>query len=450
MKHPTLAGAAALVIAALASGCSGDNSAKVQIAEVGRATVAEVVDAPGSVQARATAALTAPTDSSVEAIEVEDGATVEKGAVLVRLTSPAARDRLAQARHALRDAKATQIVVPRAELGPLQDQLDAAAHASFAAARAAAAQIDDADRRRAAEQQVADAEQQYAAAARAARATVAQVDAGAAGLESALSAVTATQQAQAQAAVTAAQATVDALTVRAPLAGVVTLGAGAAAPAAGGGDLSGLLSGLPPGLQGQAETALGQGGSAPNTQAPGLTVGQQVPSGAALLTVTDLGGLTVSAEVDETDVLLVERGTKATVELDALPGSRYPATVDSIDLAPTTSGQGGVSYRVRLALGNGSDGDGGQAARPRPGMSAVVNLQVRTERDTVAVGSGAVLRGDGRDAVFVVEDGVARRRAVRLGAQGENLVQVLSGVEPGERVVIRDADRLKDGQAVRG
>ena len=82
-------------------------------------------------------------------------------------------------------------------------------------------------------------------------------------------------------------------------------------------------------------------------------------------------------------------------------------------------------------------------------MSAVVDLQVRTSQDVLAVPSAAVVRDGGDDAVFVVEDGQVQRVEVQLGAQGEELVEVRRGLTGGETVVVRDADRLTDGQAVR-
>jgi len=438
-----------LVACLLAAGCSGDGDPVVRTGEVGRATVAEVVEAPGTVGARATAAVSAPADATVEQLLVEDGAAVERGRVLLRLASPAAQDRLQSARTALAQASSAQISVPRADLGPLQDALDAAAQASFAAGRSAAALVPDPEGRRRAEQQVTDAEHRYDAASAAARSTLAQADASAEGLEQALAAVTGSSRAQASAALAAAQATVDALVVRAPIAGVVTLGAGPGPAGPTPDDLTGLVESLPEGVQGQAEQALGGGGTTSTTTTSDLSVGAAVRSGAPLLTVTDLSALTVTAEVDETDVLLVGPGTTARVEVDAVPDAQYPATVQAVDLAPTTSAGGGVPYAVRLGLRGGSTGDDAPAPAPRPGMSAVVDLQVRTAADVVAVPVAAVLRDQGRDVVFAVEQGRAVRREVRLGAQGEDLVEVTAGLVPGTRVVVRDVDRLRDGQEVR-
>ncbi len=439
------------VTALLVAGCSSDGDPRVQVAEVGRATVVEAVDAPGTVTARATASVTSPAEAVVVEVLVQDGASVAAGDVLVRLVSSAADERLRQALTAQRSANASVVSIPQADLGPLQDQVDLAAEASFAAGREAAARIPDPVLAAEAHERVEEAERRFAAASAASRASLDQLGAGAQSVEAALAAVTGSQRVQAAAAVTAARQTVEALLVRAPLAGVVTLGAGSAPAVPGGADLSGLLEGLPPAVQGPAQQALGASGSAGSstTTSGGLAVGTPLAQGAPLLTVTDVAGLTVEAEVDETDVLLVQPGTPATVEVDAVPGARYPATVRAVDLAPSTSSGGGVSYRVRLDLQPGLTGDDEPAPAPRPGMSAVVDLQVRTAQDVVAVPAAAVVRDEGRDAVFVVEAGRAIRRDVRLGALGDEQVEVLAGLEPGATVVVRDADRLSDGQAVR-
>ncbi|MCW2776561.1 MAG: efflux transporter, family, subunit, partial [Frankiales bacterium] len=225
----------------------------------------------------------------------------------------------------------------------------------------------------------------------------------------------------------------------APIAGVVTLGAGA--PTSGGADLSGLLGSLPAALQGAAGAALGGGGSAPaaSTTTNDLSPGAPVGSGTPLLTVTDLSSFGVAAEVDETDVQQVEAGTAADVELDAVPGTTYRATVTGVDLAPTTSTRGGVSYRVRLSLTS-------PTPAPRPGMSAVVRLKVREATGVLSVPAAAVVRDGADDVVFVVRGGRAVRRVVTTGAEGEDAVEVTEGLREGERIVTRDADTLSDGE----
>ena len=131
-----------------------------------------------------------------------------------------------------------------------------------------------------------------------------------------------------------------------------------------------------------------------------------------------------------------------TVELDAATGASYRATVRAVDLLPTTSARGGVSYRVRLDLGKGTYDDGRAAPTPRPGMSAVVRLQVRQAADAVTVPASAIVSADGRDTVWTVRGGKAERVPVTLGVQGEDLVQVTAGLADGQRIVVGGADQV--------
>lgn len=252
------------------------------------------------------------------------------------------------------------------------------------------------------------------------------------------------EQLQAAVALAAAQRTVDALLVRAPITGTVQLGG--SAPAGAGGGVDALIGQLPVTLRGEAASALG--GTAPGTTTTVARIERDVPvqQGTLLAVVFDLSELSLVAEVDETDVFLVRAGITAAVELDAAPGTTYRATVRTVELAPTTSARGGVTYRVILALGEGSAVEGGQAPRPRPGMSAVVDLRVREAKDVLALPAAAVTRRGARDAVWRVRDGRARAVLVTLGAQGDDVVEVRSGLAEGDVVVVRGADVIREGQ----
>lgn len=426
------------VLALVLTACSGDPTEGVRVAEVGRATVAEVVEAPATVTARATATVSAAADGSIAELRVRDGERVRRGQVLLRIESPSARRALRRARQA--DAQAAAATAGGAPSLAGSAAADAAAQRAFDQARRAARRIPDPVVRAQALASLRASQTQYEAARAAADRAAAQLAAGLGSLSDAVAALSAAQRVQTRAAVEAARRTVRALTVRAPIAGTVSLNP--AEPAGGAGDVGGLLGQLPESLQGQAGQALGAGGE---TVTATIAPGAPVSSGQPLVTVTDTSTLTLTAQVDETDVLLVRPGVRAAAELDAVPDAVYPAEVTAIDPTPTTSTRGGVSYLVRLSLGRGTAG-GVTAPVPRPGMSAVVDLRVRTARDVVAVPAPAVFRAGRRDAVWVVANGVARKRVVRLGAQGRERLEVLEGLRPGERIVVRGADRVSDGQ----
>jgi HlyD family secretion protein len=381
-------------------------------------------------------------------VYVKDGQRVAAGALLVRISSPQAQAQLTQARSALAQVDSSAPSSPALLTGGTQTQADSAARSAFASARKAAAGITDARLKAVALTQIATAEHQFQLAAAQARAAIAAINSGIGSLSSALASLTAAQRVQAQTAVQIAQNAVDALEVTAPIAGTVQLGGGPA-PSGSGSDLGDVLSQLPADQQQQAASALG-GGAAPTgaevqTTGP-VTVGSPVSTGTTLATIVDVSTLALAADVDETDVFLVKPGVKAEAELDAVPGARYPATVASVGLSPTQSARGGVSYRARLTLAAGTMPDGSRAPTPRPGMSAVADLQVRTARDAISVPATAIVRSGDRDAVWVVEGGRARRRAVTVGTEGEDAVAVTAGLRVGEQVVVRGADQVQEGQ----
>ena len=447
---------ALLAAGAVLAACRGGGGG-IEVATAGRGTVTEVVEAPANVEARATSALTATGDGTIAAVYVRDGQRVDAGTIVAQISSPQAQARLRSARSQLAQAEAAVPTAPPSiDVSGAQAQADATARGAFDAARTAAGQIPQPRLRAVTLAWVAAAERQYALAQAQAQAAVAAINTGVGNLSAALGSLTAAQRAQALAAVGAAQRAVDALTIRAPIAGTVQLGGSPTAGngSGGSGSLGSALDQLPPEVRDQAATALGGdlagAGSAAQVRTTGpVTAGMPVTTGTPVATIVDTGALSLVAEVDETDVFMVRPGVRATADLDAAPGASYPATVAAVDLTPTPSARGGVSYRVRLSLGRGRLADGRPAPSPRPGMSAVADLQVRVAEDAVTVPASALVRVENQDAVWLVTDGgKARRQLVTLGAQGADAVQVVTGLREGQRLVVRGADKVSDGQAV--
>ncbi|GLZ00342.1 efflux RND transporter periplasmic adaptor subunit [Actinoplanes sp. NBRC 103695] len=438
-RHPR--GTFALLVAAvllpvLTAASCGDEPSGVGLGTAARGEVAEIVEAPGSVTARAAATVTSPAAGTLADLRVTPGQWVAKGYVVAVIDSPGVADRLADAERAL-DAAPPVSTGNYVTVGRTTDKR---AGKAFDAAREAAGDVADLQVRAALLAQIDAAEQQYEAASEAASAAVRSVQQGLAGLSRALGALSAAQQLQAKQAYDLAVAADDALTLRAPVAGVVQLGG---SPAASGASLTDLLSGGGATTGGAPAAAPA---AAPAGADPAVPEGGPVSPGTPIVTVVDVSRLGLSAEVDETDILLVKPGGAATVELDAATGASYPATVRSIDQLPTTSARGGVSYRVRLDLGKGAGDDGSAAPVPRPGMSAVVRLRVREAEDAVTVPASAVVDADGRSTVWAVRDGKAERVPVTLGVQGEDAVQVTDGLSDGQRIVVSGADQVRAGQ----
>ncbi len=434
--------AAFVLLPPLTAASCGDEPSGLTVGAAAVGTVAEIVEASGSVTARAAATVSSPADGTLAELRFDGGDRVQKGQVVAVIDAPAAERRLDQAAKALDAASSGGVPAGGGTAGfsAARHRTDKRADEAFTAARDAAKKVTDPDLKAALLAQVKAAQQQYDAASDAAGAALRSVQQGVAGLGQAVNALGTAQRLQAQQAYDLAEAAVDALTLRAPVSGVVQLG----------GTTTGGTSALTDLLADPAAAAAG-GAPAPAPQAgvdSAVPRGAVVSAGTPILTIVDTGKLGLAAEVDETDVLLVEAGGKATAELDAATGATYEASVRAVDLLPTTSARGGVSYRVRLTLGKGSFPDGRAAPTPRPGMSAIVRLQVRQAADAVTVPASAVVSADGRDTVWTVRGGKAERVPVTLGVQGEDVVQVVSGLGAGQQIIVGGADQVSPGQTV--
>ena len=202
--------------------------------------------------------------------------------------------------------------------------------------------------------------------------------------------------------------------------------------------------------------------------------------GTRILSVGDLDRMLARADVDETDVIDLRLGQKATIEVDAFPDTSFPAHVSEIAHSAKTSGTSGSSgetdFEVKVLFDD-------RVPRVRPGMTADVSIETASKDSALAVPIQAVVtrsendlkkvelkRGranaEAEDAkaaggkkakvkdktgVFVLVGGKAEFREVTTGIASETDIEVNGNLKPGEQIitgpyqVLRD---LKPGQHV--
>ena len=440
------------------AGCGGGGSNGIATASVGYATVSQVVQASANILPKAQVSLSASSSGTLAGLSVRDGQHVTAGQVLGVISSPSATQQLAAAEKALSQAPSTGGGIDTSSgftAAAATDQRSA--DASFTKAQQEAAKVPDAALRAALLAEIKAAKSSYSSAMDSVNAAVSAFQQGLESASQVLDALGQTTRTQDQAAVDAAQATVNALTITAPISGTVSLGSGqSSGSGVSGSEISQLLaaaesSGSSSGLSGSSSalSSLGSGsGSGSSANGTMIAVGAPVDSGGTMFTVTDGSALSVAAQVDETDVLNVHPGVTASIQLNAVPGASYQGTVTSVDPTATTSSQGSVTYTVRLSLGPGRMQDGSAAPTPLPGMSAIADLDVLTAKHALSVPSSALVINGQTTSVWVLTKGAAHLERITLGAQGDTQVQVLSGLSAGQRIVVSGADKVSDGEQV--
>ena len=164
-------------------------------------------------------------------------------------------------------------------------------------------------------------------------------------------------------------------------------------------------------------------------------------------TIVDMASLEIEVDVNETYINRVTPNQKVEAVLDAYPDWRIPAHV--ITTIPSADRQK-ATVKVRIAF---------EALDPRilPDMGVKVSFlkdappagQAAAPAPRVVVPKTAIRTADGRSIVFVVKDDRVERRAVSVGFENGDQVELVSGVSAGERVVVDGPATLKDGDKVR-
>ena len=160
-----------------------------------------------------------------------------------------------------------------------------------------------------------------------------------------------------------------------------------------------------------------------------------------IFTVQQITPVKLLVGISESDYSRIHRGDKVAIDADALPGRVFRGTVNRIyptmDAASHTFNAEIIVPNTDRAL--------------RPGMFARVTVTFDVENN-VMVPDIAVLKlqGSGQRMAYVVnEEGVAELRIVKLGVHVGKEYEVLSGLEAGDRVVVKGQSSLQDGVKVK-
>ncbi len=183
---------------------------------------------------------------------------------------------------------------------------------------------------------------------------------------------------------------------------------------------------------------------------PGTTVAASFQTPNLFEIAADTTRMQVEASVDEADIGQVRDGQAVRFTVDSYPDETFAATVRQIRKAATET-QNVVSYLVILDVDN-KDG------KLLPGMTANVEVITGRKANVVRAPTTALRfrprSGDrpkdktppaGTPYLFVATTDPYKpeRRIVKLGLQGEDFVEVTSGLKPGEKVVVRSKSTVK-------
>jgi membrane fusion protein (multidrug efflux system) len=168
-----------------------------------------------------------------------------------------------------------------------------------------------------------------------------------------------------------------------------------------------------------------------------VSVGTLISPGTVITTLDDTRVIKLDFSVPENALATVREGLTVRASAPAFPGRSFSGRVASIDSRVDVNTR---SVMVRALLAN-EDG------ALKPGMFLSVAL-ANDERDALVIPEEALTPEAERQYVFVVADGKAERREVRIGGRRPGSVEILAGLNTGEQVIVEGTQKVRDGGAV--
>ena len=172
-----------------------------------------------------------------------------------------------------------------------------------------------------------------------------------------------------------------------------------------------------------------------------------IAAGAPLLEVGDPADLEVVADVLSTDAVQIRPGAPVSIERWG-GGEPLRAAVRLVEPSAFTkiSALGVEEQRVNVIIDLLTGIDGRQSLGDAYRVEAQIVLW--QEEDVLRVPAGALFRRGEQWSVFVIEDGQAAERPIKIGQRNGLVAQVLEGLRPGEQVIAYPRDRVSPGTRV--
>lgn len=173
--------------------------------------------------------------------------------------------------------------------------------------------------------------------------------------------------------------------------------------------------------------------------------GEAVSAGTPLFEISDLSDIYVQTDLIADDADLVREGNAVRVYNKNTGLDHADAFVKKVHLkAQNKMSDLGVNQkRVTVEIAFGSP------AAVRLGSDVNVEITVKQKENVLRVPETAVFEKEGKNYVFTVKGGKAVLREITIGLEGEDFMEIISGLEQGETVILSPGDDVSDGVRVK-
>lgn len=166
--------------------------------------------------------------------------------------------------------------------------------------------------------------------------------------------------------------------------------------------------------------------------------GEVIGAGTPMMSVVNIDKVKLVIDVAEEEINKIKDGQEVDIVVGALNNEKIKGVVTIVPPASNPT----RLFQVKIDINNDEH-------KLKPGMFAEVNVEKGIKENVVVIPKDAILLKKHGNVVFVVKDGKAIERQVKIGiSNGEN-VEIIEGIKPGEKVVVKGQNLLKEGVPVK-
>ncbi len=169
-----------------------------------------------------------------------------------------------------------------------------------------------------------------------------------------------------------------------------------------------------------------------------VKLGQNLALGQTAFRITDTSDLVAYLQIPQAELAKFQAGHSATLNVASMPGTEFPATIARI--SPTINTRNGT-FRATAVIDNTL----GELA---PGMFGRFTISYEKHANALVIPLHALLDEDEQTTVYVVSNGEVVRRVVETGIESGGRVEILSGLQDDDLVVVVGHSSLRDGSKV--
>jgi multidrug efflux pump subunit AcrA (membrane-fusion protein) len=170
-----------------------------------------------------------------------------------------------------------------------------------------------------------------------------------------------------------------------------------------------------------------------------VDAGSLVSPATPLAVILNVDQLKVTVNVIESEIGLLRQGQTARIAVPAFPDRTFAGSVHNI--LPIVDP---ISHTAKTEISIPNSG-----RTLKVGMSATVDLILGRHTDVVVIPLSAIIEKMGEKYVFLFSNGQARKTNIRTGYESGTMVEVVSGIQAGDKLITTDLNVIKDGTKVR-